>query len=190
MDEAEGFHGESPLFLLILTAVLLFKFESKVKLLQFGRSVDSVSREYPTRPLVGAGALILQDGKLLLVRRGAHPGFGKWSIPGGLVELGENVQDAMVREVREEVGFDVKAVKLMDVFDSITRDEQGRVQFHFVVVNFLVRVTGGELKTASDILEARWAPIDEVEGFDLTRFFRDFFVKHKGELKRLMGSLK
>ena len=145
-----------------------------------------MSREYPTRPLVGTGALILRGGELLLVRRGAHPGFGKWSIPGGLVELGENVQDAMMREVREEVGFDVEAVKLMDVFDSITRDEQGRVQFHFVVVNFLVRIAGGDLKTASDILEARWVPFGDVEKRDLTNLFRAFFEKHRDELKRLV----
>ena len=168
--------------------MLPFKYESVVKVLRFGRSDGSVSREYPTRPLVGTGALILRDSELLLVRRGAHPGFGKWSIPGGLVELGENVQDAMMREVKEEVGFDVEAVKLMDVFDSITRDELGRVQFHFVVVNFLGRIVGGDLKTASDILEAKWAPVDEVESFDLTRFFRTFFKKHKDELIRFNGS--
>jgi len=147
-----------------------------------------VSREYPTRPLVGTGALILRDGKLLLVKRGAQPGFGKWSIPGGLVELGENVQDAMVREVKEEVGFDVEAVKLTDVVDTVTLDANGRVQYHFVVVNFLARVVGGELKTATDILEAKWVPFDEVEACNLTKSFRVFFEKHKDELMRLACS--
>ena len=149
-----------------------------------------MGREYPTRPLVGTGALIHKDGELLLVRRGAHPGFGKWSIPGGLVELGENVQDAMMREVKEEVGFDVEAVKLMDVFDSITKDEKGRVQYHFVVVNFLARVAGGSLDTASDILEAKWVPFEDVEKHDLTNLFRAFFEKHRNELRRLIGSRK
>jgi 8-oxo-dGTP diphosphatase len=144
-----------------------------------------VSRQYPTRPLVGTGALILRDGKLLLVKRGAEPGFGKWSVPGGLVELGENVRDAMMREVKEEVGFDVEAVKLMDVFDSITLDRNGKVQYHFAVVNFLARIVGGELKTATDILEAQWVPLDEVEKVNLTRFFRQFYAKHQGELKKL-----
>jgi ADP-ribose pyrophosphatase len=138
--------------------------------------------------LVGTGALILQGDKLLLVKRGAEPGFGKWSIPGGLVELGENVRDAMMREVKEEVGLDVEAVKLMDVFDSVTLDSDRRVQYHFVVVNFLVRVVGGEVKTASDILEAKWVPVDEVEKHDLTRSFREFFAKHQGELKKLVSS--
>ena len=127
-----------------------------------------MSREYPARPLVGTGALILWDGSLLLVKRGAQPGFGKWSIPGGLVEVGENVKDAMMREVKEEVGFDVEAVKLTDVVDTITLDNNGRVQYHFVVVNFLARIVGGELKTATDILEARWVPVEEVEKCDLT----------------------
>ncbi len=147
-----------------------------------------MSREYPARPLVGTGALVLRDGELLLVRRGAQPGFGKWSIPGGLVELGEKVQDAMMREVKEEVGFDVEAVRLMDVFDSITLDRGGRVQYHFVVVNFLVRVVGGKLDTASDILEAKWVRLEDVEKHDLTKLFRSFFEKHRDELKRLVKS--
>ncbi len=147
-----------------------------------------MSRQYPTRPLVGTGASILIDGKLLLVKRGAQPGFGKWSVPGGLVELGETVKDAMMRETKEEVGLDVEAVKLMDVFDTIMLDANGRVQYDFVVVNFLVRVVGGELKTASDILEAKWVPVDEVEKQDLTGSFREFYVKHKDEIRRLVGS--
>ena len=146
-----------------------------------------MSREYPSRPLVGTGALILRDGKLLLVKRGAQPGFGKWSVPGGLVELGEKVQDAMVREVKEEVGFDVEAVKLTDVVDTITLDNNGRVQYHFVVVNFFARIVGGELKTATDILEARWVPLDEVEKVNLTASFRAFFERHRNEIVRLVG---
>ena len=149
-----------------------------------------MSREYPSRPLVGTGALIFKDGGLLLVKRGAQPGFGKWSIPGGLVEVGEKVQDAMMREVKEEVGFDVEVVKLTDVVDTITLDNNGRVQYHFVVVNFLARIVGGELKTATDILEARWVPVEEVEKCNLTSSFRAFFEKHRDELKRLVSSLK
>jgi len=146
-----------------------------------------MSREYPARPIVGAGALIVRDGELLLVKRGAQPGFGKWSVPGGLVEIGERVQDAMVREVKEEVGFDVEAVKLTDVADTITIDGNGRVQYHFVVVNFVARIVGGELKTATDILEAKWVPIEDVEKVDLTGSFRSFFEKHKNEIMRLVS---
>jgi ADP-ribose pyrophosphatase len=146
-----------------------------------------MSREYPARPIVGAGALIVRDGELLLVKRGAQPGFGKWSVPGGLVEIGERVQDAMVREVKEEVGFDVEAVKLTDVADTITIDGNGRVQYHFVVVNFVARIIGGELKTATDILEAKWVPVGEVDRVNLTGSFRAFFEKHKNEIMRLVS---
>lgn len=144
-----------------------------------------MNREYPIRPIVGTGALVLQNNKLLLIKRGAQPGQGKWSIPGGLVELGENVQDAMAREVKEEVGLDVEALKLMDVFDSISLDKQGRIQYHFVVVNFLVRIVGGSLQIASDILEARWVPIEDVKRYNLTKSFRIFFEKHYEKIKEL-----
>jgi len=147
-----------------------------------------MSREYPSRPLVGTGALIFKDSGLLLVKRGAQPGFGKWSIPGGLVEVGEKVKDAMMREVKEEVGFDVEVVKLTDVVDTVTLDSNGRVQYHFVVVNYLARIVGGELKTATDILEARWVPVEEVEKCNLTSSFRAFFEKHKSEIMRLVSS--
>lgn len=147
-----------------------------------------MSREYPKRPFVGAGACILRRGRLLLIRRGADPGKGKWSIPGGLVELGENVEDAMVREAKEEVGLDVKAVKLVDVFDSLTLDEQGHIQYHFVVVNFLVRVVGGRLRTGDDVVESKWVPLNEVEKYDLTRSFRAFFKKHKVTLRKAVSN--
>ena len=144
-----------------------------------------MSREYPTRPIVGAGALMIENGKLLLIKRGAKPGQGKWSIPGGLVELGERVQDTIVREVKEECGLDIEVERLMDVFDSITRDEKGRIQYQFVVVNFLAKIKGGILKNADDVLEARWVPLNEVEEYNLTNSFRAFFQKHYEKLKQL-----
>jgi len=140
------------------------------------------------RPIVGVGALILKSGKLLLVKRGAKPGQGRWSIPGGLVELGEQVRDAIVREVKEECGLDIKAERLMDVFDSITRDEKGSIQYQFVVVNFLARIEGGILKNGDDVLEAKWVPINEVEKYNLTNSFRAFFQKHLKELEQLSSS--
>lgn len=150
--------------------------------------VQTLNREYPTRPIVGAGALILENGKLLLIKRGAKPGQGRWSIPGGLVELGELVQDAVVREVKEECGLDIEVERLIDVFDSITRDEKGRVQYQFVVVNFLAKIKGGILKNADDVLEARWTSLNEVEKYNLTNSFRAFFQKHHESLKQLCTS--
>lgn len=147
-----------------------------------------MSREYPRRPIVGVGALIVKNGKLLLIKRAAKPGQGRWSIPGGLVELGERVQDAVVREVKEECGLDIEVERLVDVFDSITRDEKGRIQYQFVVVNFLAEIRGGTLKNADDVLEAKWVPLDEVEQYNLTNSFRTFFQKHYEKLKQLSSS--
>jgi len=147
-----------------------------------------LGREYPERPIVGAGALMIENGKLLLIRRGAKPGQGRWSIPGGIVELGERVQDAIVREVKEECGLDIEVEGLMDVFDSITRDEKGRIQYQFVVVNFLAKIRGGILKNADDVLEARWVQLNEVEKYNLTNSFRAFFQKHHEKLKQLSSS--
>jgi len=147
-----------------------------------------MNREYPERPIVGAGALMIENGKLLLIKRGAKPGQGRWSIPGGIVELGERVQDAIVREVKEECGLDIEVEELMDVFDSITRDEKGRIQYQFVVVNFLAKIKGGILKNADDVLEARWVQLNEVEKYNLTNLFRAFFQKHHEKLKHLSSS--
>ena len=147
-----------------------------------------MSREYPTRPIVGVGALVLKSGKLLLVKRGAKPGQDKWSIPGGLVELGERVQEAVVREVKEECGLDIEVERLVDVFDSITRDGKGRIQYQFVVVNFLAKIKGGILKNADDVLEVRWVRLNKVERYDLTKSFRAFFEKHYEKLKQLSSS--
>lgn len=147
-----------------------------------------MGREYPERPIVGAGALMIKNGKLLLIKRGAKPGQGKWSIPGGIVELGERVQDTIVREVKEECGLDIEVEGLMDVFDSIIRDEKGRIQYQFVVVNFLAKIRGGILKNADDVLEARWVQLNEVEKYNLTNSFRAFFQKHHEKSKHLSSS--
>ena len=135
---------------------------------------------------MGVGALILQEGKLLLVKRGVEPGKGKWSIPGGVVELGERVQDAIIREVKEECGLDIEVVvnRPMDVMDSMVMGENGRLRYHYVLLQFLARPKGGTLKPASDVLEARWIPLEEAETYDLTRTLRLFLKKHWGELER------
>lgn len=142
-------------------------------------------RKYPAQPIAGVGAVIVQDGKILLVKRGVEPAKNLWSIPGGMVELGEKVQDAVIREVKEECGLNVEVVRLMDVVDSITVNEESRIKFHFVILDFLAKVKGGTLKPADDALDARWVPLEEVETYDLTTSFREFFRKHKNELENL-----
>ena len=142
-------------------------------------------REYPAQPTVGVGALIVHGGRLVLVRRGVEPDKGRWSIPGGAVELGEKTREAVIREVREECGLDIEVVddRPMDVVDSIYRDDEGRLRYHYVLLQFLAGLRGGELKAGGDVLDVRWVPLEEVETYDLTEGFRSFFKKHKDELK-------
>jgi len=147
-------------------------------------------REYPIRPIVGVGAIILQDGKIILVKRRAEPGKGRWSIPGGTVHLGEKVRDATVREAKEESGLDIEIIddRPMDAFDSIMTDDKGRVQYHFTLLEFLAKPKGGTLEAAEDAADARWVPLSEVKKYDLASSFRTFFEKHEAELHRFSSS--
>ena len=145
-----------------------------------------MKREYPTQPIVGVGAVIVHNGKLVLVKRGVEPGKGKWSIPGGAVELGETIRDTAIREAKEECGLDIELVgeRPMDALDSMVPSENGRLQFHYVLLQFLARPKGGTLKPTSDVTEVRWVPLEEVEKYDLTNSFRLFFKKHRNELEK------
>jgi len=115
-----------------------------------------MKREYPDHPLVGVGAIIVEDGRVALVKRGHPPLLGEWSIPGGAMEVGETVREAAVREAREETGLVVVAEELLGVFDRLIRDEQGRVRYHYVLIDFLCRCAGGSLCASSDADEVRW----------------------------------
>lgn len=144
-----------------------------------------VNRLYPKQPIVGVGALIVCDGKLLLEKRKNEPGRGKWSIPGGLVDLGETVHETIVREVKEETGLDVESPEHVDVVDNVDEDEHGAIKYHFVIIDYFVKLKGGKLKAASDAEELRWVALDEVEKYDLTKTFRAFIEKNREKLKRL-----
>jgi 8-oxo-dGTP diphosphatase len=143
-------------------------------------------RVYPSQPLVGVGVVIVDCGRLVLVKRGAEPALGKWSFPGGAVELGEAVRDAAVREAREECGLDVELVedRPVDVYDILKVDESGRLRYHYVLLLFLARPKRGKLEPTSDVTDAGWVPLDEVENYDLTGSVRLFFRKHRKELER------
>ena len=124
-------------------------------------------REYPDAPIAGVGAVIVRGGEppaVLLIRRGQEPLKGQWSLPGGAVELGETLEEAVRREVLEETGLAVEPAGIVQAFDRISRDGEGRVRYHYVLVDFLCRVTGGSPACASDALEARWAGLDELDG--------------------------
>ena len=144
-----------------------------------------LKREYPDQPVVGVGVIVIDNGKLVLVKRGVEPALGKWSFPGGAVELGESVRDAVIRETREEIGLDVYIFKdtPIDADDIMTLDKEGLLQFHFVLLHFLAKPKNGVLKPASDVTDAKWVPFDEVENYDLATSVRSFFVKHRKELE-------
>lgn len=113
-------------------------------------------REYPEKPLIGVGAVVVEEGRVLLVRRGTEPLKGHWSLPGGLIELGEPLLAAVVREVREETGLTVDPVELIELLDRIHRQDE-RVRYHYVIADYLCRVVGGSLLAASDAEAVRWA---------------------------------
>jgi ADP-ribose pyrophosphatase YjhB (NUDIX family) len=127
-----------------------------------------VSREYPDHPRVGVGAIVLHEGRVLLVRRGRPPAAGKWSVPGGLLDLGETTAEAARREVREECGIDVRVEGLVGVLDRVIRDDAGRVRYHWVLVDYLARPASTELTVGDDAAEARWVALDEVDKLDTT----------------------
>jgi 8-oxo-dGTP diphosphatase len=121
-----------------------------------------MKREYPEAPLVGVGAVMFERGRVLLVKRGQPPLKDRWSLPGGLVELGETVREAVAREVREETGLQADVGKLLGVFDRVVRDATGRIQYHYVLVDFLCHSVSGELKAAGDAVDARWFAREEL----------------------------
>jgi ADP-ribose pyrophosphatase YjhB (NUDIX family) len=141
-------------------------------------------RLYPKQPLIGVGAVLVCSGKILLEKRKNEPGKGKWSIPGGLVELGEEAEQTAVREVWEETGLTVGKPELIDVLDNVELDEDGRVKYHFVIIDYFLRLKGGTLKASSDAAELRWVNLDAVESYVLTGTFREFFVRNYERLKR------
>jgi len=119
-----------------------------------------MQREFPSAPLVGVGAVIVEAGRVLLVQRGAEPLKGHWSLPGGLVELGEELANAVAREVREETGLVVEPLEPIELLDRIYREDE-RVRYHYVIADYLCRVTGGELLAASDADAVRWVEREE-----------------------------
>jgi mutator protein MutT len=123
-----------------------------------------MKREYPERPLVGVGAVIVEAGRVVLVRRAAEPMAGQWSIPGGLLELGETLRAGAAREALEETGLQVEAGEVLEVLDRIVPDASGKPRYHYVLIDFLCRCIGGELIAGGDAAEARWVRESELEG--------------------------
>jgi ADP-ribose pyrophosphatase YjhB (NUDIX family) len=135
-------------------------------------------REYPDAPRVGVGAVVLDGDRVLLVRRGQAPSQGKWSLPGGLVHLGERLEDAVHREVTEECGLRVRVLDVCGVIDRIVRDPAAasaaapggvpRVRYHWVIVDYVAEPAGGTLRAGSDAADARWVPLADLARYDTT----------------------
>ncbi len=130
-------------------------------------SPESVRRDYPDRPIVGVGAVIVDRGRVVLVKRGNPPLLGEWSLPGGVVELGETLRTAAEREAREETGLIVKATEVIEVLDRIIPGEKATPQYHYVLIDFLCTVQGGKLQAGGDAAEVRWADRDDLSGYRL-----------------------
>lgn len=143
-----------------------------------------MKREYPERPLVGVGAVIVEGDRAVLVRRAAEPTAGEWSIPGGLLELGETMRAGAEREALEETGLQVEAGEVLEILDRIVPGSSGKPRFHYVLIDFLCRRIGGELRAGGDAAEARWARESEFEGLGVAEAAAKVIRKALGHVPR------
>lgn len=131
--------------------------------------MDDRSREYPSRPLVGVGAIIIDESRVVLVRRAKEPSKGKWSIPGGLTRLGETLAHSVIREAAEETGLSVKVGPLVELVERVFHDKDGRIQFHYVIADYKCMVKDGDLRAGSDAMDVCWATRDALDNFALPK---------------------
>lgn len=144
-------------------------------------------REFPDHPRIGVGGIVVHDGKVLVVRRGREPLKGKWSIPGGLVEVGEGLRQAVQREIKEETGLDVEPFEMMGVFERIEREpaRRGRIRYHYVIVDYVCRLRGRNARGSkqpppepgSDVTEARWVGSEELGPYELSAEAEEVILK-------------
>ncbi len=138
-----------------------------------------MGRKYPDYPYVGTGAVIIDDGKILLVKRANEPNRGFWSVPGGVVRLGETLHSALIREVKEETGLDIEVKDIACVSEEIFRN--GDIKFHYIIIDFFAEVKSGELKAGSDAMDAKWFTFDEVERIQAVEFIKKFVRRLKNK---------
>jgi 8-oxo-dGTP diphosphatase len=127
-----------------------------------------ITRRYPDRPILAVGAIVVKEGCVLLARRGKEPSYGLWSVPGGAVHVGESLKLATQREIREECGIEVDLTEVIEVVERMVRDESGRIQYHYVIVDYLARWESGDLTASSEVLEARWVPPGDFPQYQMT----------------------
>lgn len=146
-----------------------------------------MTRIYPSAPVCAVGAIVFRDSSVLLIRRAKAPGAGKWSIPGGIVHLGESLEEAVVRELREEIQLEAKPLHVGKVLDRICKDATGRISYHYVIVDYVCEVGAGEPQPASDASEAGYFEIDHLDALDMTEgtaeVIREVYEKWRGEAR-------
>ncbi len=135
------------------------------------------SREYPTRPICGVGVVVRKGDSVLLIQRGREPRLGEWTVPGGAVELGESLRDAARREIREECGVEIELGEVVDAFEIVVHDEAGKVQYHYIVIDFAATYVGGNLRAGDDVMDARWVTLSELGKYSLDEKTREEIVK-------------
>lgn len=136
-----------------------------------------MNREYPDKPFIGVGAVIVKDNRVLLIRRGQPPLLGEWSLPGGVLECGETLREAAIREAREETGLIVEVGEMLGVYERIIRGEEGRVRYHYVLIDFRCCPVAGGLKAGSDASEAAWFTHEELPALKLAYDANDVVLK-------------
>ncbi|MHB8104705.1 MAG: NUDIX hydrolase [Dehalococcoidales bacterium] len=141
-------------------------------------TIPNDSRLYPRLPIAGVGAVVINKERLLLVKRGNEPNKGKWSIPGGGIELGETIFEAAKREVLEECSVKVEIIRVLDAVDNIIRDDDGRIRYHYVIIDLLGDYVSGDIKAQSDAAACGWFTPDEVIGMDITPILRAMLERH------------
>ena len=125
-------------------------------------------RRYPKRPLVGVGALIFDRGRILMAQRGKEPLKGWWSLPGGALELGESLDSAVRREVREETGLEIEPLRVFEIFERIMRDQTGAPEYHYVLIDYVCRVPGGALCAGDDVCQVAWVAPNALKDLQIT----------------------
>jgi ADP-ribose pyrophosphatase YjhB (NUDIX family) len=137
----------------------------------------SKNREYPERPFVGVGVVVLRGDEVLLVQRGKAPNKGQWSIPGGKQRLGETVMQAVHRELLEETGVKIKQAALLDVVDVIMQDDNGKIQYHYTLVDYQAEWLSGECRSGDDADAVKWVSFDELNSVGLLEITREIILK-------------
>jgi ADP-ribose pyrophosphatase YjhB (NUDIX family) len=134
-------------------------------------------RRYPKRPLVGVGALIFNRGRILMAQRGKEPLKGWWSLPGGALEIGESLDAAVRREVLEETGLEIEPVRVFEIFERIMRDAEGRPEYHYVLIDYVCRITGGTLRAGDDVCRVEWVRPEGLKELQITEGTLDLIEK-------------